>query len=55
MPAELHAVLEKHRYFGAVELVEPRIRVDVNLLELHSQPAQGLRHLFAEMAVDPAV
>ena len=53
MAAELDFVPEEHRDICAVELVEARIGVDVDLLELDTQAAQGDCHLFAEMAVRP--
>jgi hypothetical protein len=52
MPAELRAILGlQNGNLGAVELVQPRIGVDVDLLELDPEPAQRPCHFFAQMAV----
>jgi hypothetical protein len=55
MTAELGFVLEEDGNVLAVELVEPRIGIDVDLLELDAEAAQSRRHLFAEMAVGASV
>ena len=54
MPAQLGSILGlQNGNLGAVELVQPRVGIDVDLLELDPEPAQGLRHLLAEVAVGP--
>ena len=46
MAAKLFSVLRlQHRNVRAVELVEPRIGVDVDLLEVDPQAAQGQRRI----------
>jgi hypothetical protein len=52
--AELPSIFRlQHGNLRAVELVQPRIGVDVDLLEGDPEGPEGLRHLFAEMAVGP--
>ena len=50
--AKLFSVLRlQHGNVRAVELVQARVGVDVDLFEFHAQSAQRLGHLLAEVAV----
>ena len=52
MAAKLFSVLRlQHGNVRAVELVQARVGVDVDLFEFHAQSAQRLGHLLAEVAV----
>jgi hypothetical protein len=53
--ADLDVVPEQDRDLFPVKLVQPRIRVDIDFLEIDAEGAQRLRHLLAQVAVGPAV
>lgn len=45
----------EHRHPLAVAGCESRIGVDIELLEVHAERAQGARHLLAQVAVAASV
>jgi len=55
MAADFDAVLQEHRDVLPVQVLQPRVGVDVYFDERDPKRPEGSRHLVAQMAVPPAV